>query len=76
MKEFLEIIIRGLVDNPDDVSIEEEQRGRRIVYNVRMREDDRGHVIGRGGSTATALRTLASAVAGRQRQEVQIEILD
>lgn len=76
MKEFLEVIVRGLVDHPEDVEIEEERRGRRIVYNVRLREDDRGHVIGRGGSTATALRTLANAVAGRQRQEVQIEILD
>ena len=76
MKDLLETIVRGLVDHPDEVEIEEERNGRRVVYNVRMHEDDRGHVIGRGGSTATALRTLLNSVAGRQRLDVQIEILD
>lgn len=76
MRTLVETIIRGLVDHPDEVTIEEERRGHRLIYSVRTNEDDRGHVIGRGGATATAIRTLVNSVAARKRLDVQIEILD
>jgi predicted RNA-binding protein YlqC (UPF0109 family) len=76
VRTLVETIVRGLVDHPDEVSIEEERFGRRLVYSVRMNEEDRGHVIGRGGATATAIRTLVNSVAARQRVDVQIEIVD
>jgi predicted RNA-binding protein YlqC (UPF0109 family) len=76
LKQIVETIVKGLVDHPEDVVIDEEDRGRRRVFYVRVREEDRGHVIGRGGSTAGAIRTLLEGLGQRQRQEVSIEIPD
>lgn len=76
MKAIVETIVRGLVDHPDEVDVEEERRGRRVIFHVRLNEEDRGHVIGRGGATATALRTLLTSVAARQRLDAFVEILD
>lgn len=76
MRELVETIVRGLVDHPDDVRVDEERNGRRITFLVRVREEDRGHVIGRGGSTASALRTLLSGFGQRERLDVAIEIPD
>lgn len=76
MKELVETIVRGLVDHPEDVEVEEERDGRRVTFHVHVREEDRGHVIGRGGSTAGALRTLLSGFGQRERLDVAIEIPD
>ena len=76
MREFVETIVRGLVDRPDDVRVEEERTSRRVTFHVHVHEEDRGHVIGRGGSTAGAIRTLVSGLGQRERLDVAIEIPD
>jgi predicted RNA-binding protein YlqC (UPF0109 family) len=76
MKALVETIVRGLVDHPDEVQIDEDRRGRYLTFHVRVREEDRGHVIGRGGSTASALRTLLNGLGQRDRLEVSVEIPD
>lgn len=76
MKALVETIVRGLVDHPDEVQVDEEDRGRYLTVSVRVHEDDRGHVIGRNGSTVSAIRTLANSLAQRNRQDVKIDILD
>lgn len=76
MIEILETVVRNLVDHPDEVDIEEERDGREVVYYVRVHEDDRGNVIGRGGGTAQALRTLLSGLGQRRRLRVDVEIVD
>ena len=60
----LDHLVRGIVDNPDDVQVDQvsSRRGRRM--EVRVHPDDLGKVIGRGGRTARALRTVVGAVAG------------
>lgn len=62
--EALEHLVRGIVGHPDEVrvSIRELRRGR--TYEVRVHPDDFGRVIGRGGRTANALRTVVSALDG------------
>lgn len=68
----LEHIVKGIVDHPDDVSIASSTSPRGDVLEVRVHPDDRGRVIGRGGRTAKALRTLISALADGKRVRVDV----
>ncbi|HEX4109138.1 MAG TPA: KH domain-containing protein [Solirubrobacteraceae bacterium] len=77
MKELLEYLARGLVDDPEEVSVErfEEDDGT-IVLELCVGEDDYGKVIGRGGRTAQALRTVIKAAAVSENRRVLIDIVD
>ena len=68
----LEHIVKGIVDHPDDVVIRSSTSPRGDVLEVRVHPDDRGRVIGRGGRTAKALRTLVSALADGARVRVDV----
>lgn len=72
--EALEHLVKGIVEHPDDVVVSERSNRRRgDAIAVRVHPDDMGRVIGRSGRTATALRTVVKAVAGRA---VRIDFLD
>ena len=64
LADALEHLVRGLVPNADDVRVREFDRGRGRTLEVRVHPEDIGKVIGRQGRTATAIRTVASAIAG------------
>lgn len=68
----LEHIVKGIVDHPDRVRIDSSNSARGEVLEVHVHPDDRGRVIGRGGRTAKALRTLVSALADGQRVRVDV----
>ena len=68
----LEHVVKGIVDHPDDVKIHTSTSPRGDVLEVRVHPDDRGRVIGRGGRTAKALRTVVSALAGGRRVRVDV----
>ncbi|BCW99932.1 MAG: KH domain-containing protein [Armatimonadota bacterium] len=74
MKAVLEVIVRGLVDEPERVRVRETVSGSRVTYDISVSERDLGKVIGRDGRIANALRTVASALAARQNREAQVEI--
>ena len=63
----LEHLVKGIVDHPDEVAVRSSSSPRGDVLEVRVHPDDRGRVIGRGGRTAKALRTLVSALADGAR---------
>ena len=63
--DALEHLVRGVVDNPDDVTVRDKQLRRGSILEVRVHPDDLGKVIGRNGRTATAFRTVISALTGR-----------
>ncbi len=65
LADALEHLVRGVVDHPDDVAVQDTQQRRGPMLEVRVHPDDLGKVIGRGGRTATAFRTVVSALAGR-----------
>ncbi len=71
--DAVEHLVRGIVANPDDVRVDmiTGRRGRTI--EVHVNPEDLGKVIGRGGRTATALRTLVSAIGGRG---VRVDVVD
>ncbi len=68
----LEHIVKGIVDHPEDVVIRSATSPRGEVLEVRVHPEDRGRVIGRGGRTAKALRTLVSALADGARVRVDV----
>jgi predicted RNA-binding protein YlqC (UPF0109 family) len=77
MKDLLEYLACGLVDEPDGVSVEQfEQDDGTIVLELCVAEGDYGKVIGRGGRTAHALRTVVKAAATGEGQRVLLDIVD
>jgi predicted RNA-binding protein YlqC (UPF0109 family) len=77
LKELLEYLARGLVENPDDVQIDEvEESDGTIVLELSVAEGDYGNVIGRGGRTASALRAVIKAAAVKDKRRVFIDIID
>ena len=76
MKDLVATFAEFLVDEPGRVSVHERtDRGRRVL-ELAVAPSDRGRVIGKGGRTAAALRTVLDAVAARQGESVSLEILD
>lgn len=69
-------IVKALVDDPDAVTVEVDDSGRRPTLNVRVGEGELGRVIGRRGRTAASVRTVARAAAARDDVEIDIEFLD
>jgi hypothetical protein len=65
LTEALEHLVRGIVDHPDDVNVRDKQLRRGSLLEVRVHPEDLGKVIGRSGRTATAIRTVMGALAGR-----------
>ena len=75
MKEFLEIVAKQLVNNPDQVVVEVEETDDRILLKLSVAEEDKGRVIGREGKIAKSLRTIIKAVARNQDKPVFVDIL-
>ena len=77
MRELLEYLARALVDEPDSVSVEQfEEDDGTIVLELSVADDDYGRIIGRGGRTANALRTVVKAAAVKENRRVLIDIVD
>ena len=77
MKELLEYLARELVDEPDEVAVEEfEEDDGTVVLELSVGDDDYGKVIGRGGRTANALRTVVKAAAVKDDRRVLVDIVD
>jgi len=76
MKEFIEYLIKHLVDRPDEIQINEIKGERTVVLELRVGKGDMGKVIGRHGQTAGALRTLLRAASAKNGKRFLLEILD
>jgi predicted RNA-binding protein YlqC (UPF0109 family) len=77
VKDLLEYLARGLVERPDEVRINEVQEDDgSIVLELSVADDDYGSVIGRGGRTAAALRTVIKSAAVKDRRRVFVDIVD
>jgi predicted RNA-binding protein YlqC (UPF0109 family) len=75
VRELLEYLTRALVDQPDRVRVEEfEEDDGTLVLELSVGEDDYGQVIGRGGRTAQALRTVIKAAAVKDNRRVLVDI--
>lgn len=76
MREFLEFIIRDLIEFPDDMVLTEIPNGRMITFKLQLRRGDVGRVIGRSGQTIHAIRALLASSAARHGQRAVLEIVE
>ncbi len=76
LAELIRFIATSLVDKPTEVRVELVEERAANVYELEVAEADLGKIIGRGGKTARALRTVVQAVAPRSRKRTLVEILE
>ncbi|MCR3748309.1 MULTISPECIES: RNA-binding protein [Lentzea] len=73
LADALEHLVRGIVDHPEEVRVNLVTTRRGRTLEVHVHPDDLGKVIGRGGRTATALRTVMAGIGGRG---VRVDVVD
>jgi len=76
LKELIELIIKGIVDNPDKVEINEIIGENTSIFEVRVDSNDIGKVIGRQGRNIKSIKTVVNAAAQKDDKRVAIEIIE
>jgi hypothetical protein len=76
MKELLEVIIKGLVDYPDEVKVVQKSSDRTVNYEVSVATSDMGKIIGKQGRMAKSIRTVMKSVANKEHKRINIEFVD
>ena len=75
MKELVEYVVKGLVDQFDQVVVTETRNGKSVTLELRVAPDDMGRVIGKGGRVANAIRMLLRVMVAREGGRVTLEIV-
>ncbi len=76
MKDLITEIVKALVDQPDEVSVNEIEGSHTTILEVRVAKTDMGKVIGKQGRTAQAIRTILSAASGKIRKRYMFELVE
>lgn len=76
MQEFLDFVLRQLIDYPEDLVLTRHEAPKRTTFHVRLRQSDIGKVIGKHGQTIIAIRNLLGAAAARHGERAQLEIIE
>ena len=74
--QFIEYVVKQLVDNPDAVKIERTEDERGVLLNLTVAPDDLGRVIGKHGATAQSLRALLRALGTKNNDHYNLKIVD
>jgi uncharacterized protein len=74
--EFLQYVLESLVEDKDQLSVEPSEDQLGILFTVRVSERDMGKLIGKGGQTVKALRTLLRIIGGNAQKRVNLKILE
>jgi predicted RNA-binding protein YlqC (UPF0109 family) len=75
LKNLIEILVKALVDNTDEVIVEEQETYDAVKYRISVAPEDLGKVIGKEGRIANAIRTVAKAAMTRDRRKVFVDIV-
>ena len=76
MQAFLEYVVKGLVQHPEEVSVTPVERGGQTIYELRLNPADAGRVIGKQGQTINAIRALLQAGSAKQGLRCTLELID
>lgn len=76
MVELIEMIVKSLVDYPEDVLVEEKEEEYEVLLKVNVNKDDMGKVIGKQGKIAKAMRSLLKAVSSKTGKRYKLEIVE
>lgn len=74
MKELVAYFVKNLADHPDQVSIEESERGGAVHYKLNVAESDKGRIIGKSGKVIKAMRAVLAAAASKTGKRTSIDI--
>ena len=74
MEEFLEYVIRQLIEFPDEMVLTRLDGPRKVIFKLQLRQSDIGKVIGKHGQTINSIRNLLSAAASRHGQRAVLQI--
>ena len=75
-KDFVENIVKTIVDHPEDVKIKIVEGEKSTILELKVNPEDVSKVIGKGGRIARAIRTLIGVLAGRNNKRILLEILE
>ncbi len=75
-QEFVEYIVRGIVNHPEDVTTERIVDERGVLITLHINQEDMGYVIGRQGQTARSIRTLLKIVGAKNNARVNLKIYE
>ena len=76
LKQFLENIVKPIVDKPDEVRITEVEGEAVCIYELRVNAGDFGKVLGKHGKNITSIRTILNAVAAKVGKRAILEIIE
>ena len=76
MKEFVEYVVKNLVDNPDKVQVNVLEGSHTLIIELQAEKSDIGKIIGKKGKTINAIRNLLTSVASRNGIRVNLEIIE
>jgi predicted RNA-binding protein YlqC (UPF0109 family) len=76
MQEFLEYVVKGLVQHPDAVRVTPVERAGMTIYELRLDQSDVGKIIGRQGMTINAIRSLLLAGSAKKGLRCAVEIVE
>lgn len=74
MKELVEVIVKELIEDKDALEVEETENNGEVDILIKVAEEDKGRVIGRGGNIINAIRTIARSAAIKENVKVNIKI--
>lgn len=75
MKEFIEFVAKHLVDRPEEVSVDVEEKEDKQILKLKVNQSDVGKIIGKSGRTASAIRVLLRAVAAKEGKHAVLDII-
>lgn len=75
MEEFLRIMISNLVENKEAIEINTIDKGKSVIFEVKVAQEDMGKVIGKQGRIAQAIRNVMKAVANKEHKKASVEFL-
>lgn len=76
MQEFLDFVLRQLVEFPDEILIVKLEQPKKIIFKVRLQRSDVGKVLGKHGQTLTSIQNLLNAAASRHGQRVSVDLVE
>ncbi len=75
-KEFLEMVVKSIVNNPNDVAVDRTIDERGVLLTLKTNPADMGYVIGRKGQTAQSIRTLLKIIGAKNNERVNMKIYE
>jgi predicted RNA-binding protein YlqC (UPF0109 family) len=75
MKEFVEYVAKHLVDKPEAVVVELEEKEDKLIFKLRVEQSDVGKLIGKKGRTASSFRVLLRAIAAKEGKKAVLDII-